>query len=431
MPRIIPWSHFRQQILRYNVTLKLFLFFSVFTFSYVIWSQYPSIQLLQYNIYKEEITEEAIYNVGINPKFAEIYRKKSRLPKDLKFILRWTSDDYAPFNSWGRGQRAFIKNNCSVINCYVTSDRNFFNGDLTKFHAIAFNGRQLYSYTKEQLPKNRSPHQKYIYFNTESVPNQPVCSNIFDDVFNWTATYRLDSDILYNYILIKDKNGNIVGPKVNMSWVENMDPIDEEYVERLQNKSKAAAWFVSHCTTKSKREQFASKLQKSLKIFNLSLDIFGDCGTLRCPRWQSHCDTLLEKDYFFYMSFENSFAEDYVTEKLLSALQHDVVPVVFGGADYSRYLPPGSYLDAREYSPMALAAHIHQIMLTPKLYRKFFRWKKYYTYEDSSSQNLCSVCEALNNRTKFEKTSVYHDFRKWWNGESIPPDCRSWYSNIL
>ena len=42
---------------------------------------------------------------------------------------------------------------------------------------------------------------------------------------------------------------------------------------------------------------------------------------------------------------------DYVTEKLFSALQADVVPVVLGGVNYSSLLPPYSYIDMQAFLP--------------------------------------------------------------------------------
>jgi len=58
---------------------------------------------------------------------------------------------------------------------------------------------------------------------------------------------------------------------------------------------------------------------------------------------------MLDTDYFFYLAFENSLCDDYVTEKLFDALERTVIPVVFGGADYSRILPPHSYVDANRF----------------------------------------------------------------------------------
>lgn len=45
------------------------------------------------------------------------------------------------------------------------------------------------------------------------------------------------------------------------------------------------------------------------------------------------CIDIVEENYYFYLAFENS---DYVTEKLMTALDHYTVPVVLGGANYSR-----------------------------------------------------------------------------------------------
>lgn len=362
----------------------------------------------------KNLVEEALENVAQDPRYSEVYRKTSRLPKELKYILLWTDEEYAPLSFFENGQRAFIKNNCSVINCYVTSNRNFFNGDVTQFNAIAFNGRNM---RPEDLPKNRSPYQKYIFFNMESADNYPVCSKSFDGFFNWTSTYRLDSDVPYAYILIRNNQGEIVGPKAHMTWSEDLPEVSNDLMERLENKSKAAAWFVSHCSSRSNRKLLVKKLQKALYSYGLNVDVYGTCGPLKCPRDKKNtCDSLLERDYFFYMSLENSFAEDYVTEKLLTALQHDTLPIVYGGADYSRFLPPGSYLDANMFNGHELAALMNRLIKSPKIYSQYFRWKSQYIYsEPSSKENVCAVCEALNKREMVEKETVYKDFRRWWH----------------
>lgn len=50
------------------------------------------------------------------------------------------------------------------------------------------------------------------------------------------------------------------------------------------------------------------------------------------------CLTAVEENYYFYLSFKNSFSEDYVTEKVMTAIDHYTVPVVYGGADYHKYV---------------------------------------------------------------------------------------------
>ena len=57
---------------------------------------------------------------------------------------------------------------------------------------------------------------------------------------------------------------------------------------------------------------------------------------------------MLERDYKFYLAFENSKCLDYVTEKFYNALLFSIVPVVYGGADYNAIgAPKNSYIDVR------------------------------------------------------------------------------------
>ena len=62
---------------------------------------------------------------------------------------------------------------------------------------------------------------------------------------------------------------------------------------------------------------------------------------------------MLESKYKFYLSFENAVCKDYVTEKFFKVLNYDIVPVVLGGADYSKLAPEKSYIDARDFKSIA------------------------------------------------------------------------------
>jgi hypothetical protein len=233
----------------------------------------------------------------------------------MKYILQWTSPRSVPFVYMGEGQEGFTSRKCPYTNCFVTSNRNLL-GDVTKFDVIAFSGPEVRFYKSNQLPNARSPHQKYVFATIESSHYYPVCNTQFNNFFNWTWTFRLDSDVRWGYILIRDQDNKIVGPNKIMHWLklEEMMPVTKEYKTKLKTKTKAAAWFVS------------------------VLDIYGKCGSLQCPTKDiTDCEKMLSEDYYFYLSFENSYSEDYVTEKLIKALQNDVIPIVYGGANYTRY----------------------------------------------------------------------------------------------
>lgn len=80
------------------------------------------------------------------------------------------------------------------------------------------------------------------------------------------------------------------------------------------------------------------------------VDIYGRCGKLKCARRnETLCYEQMAKAYRFYLSFENSICDDYVTEKFFNALKYNVIPVTFGGTDYSAIAPPHSYIDALSF----------------------------------------------------------------------------------
>lgn len=167
----------------------------------------------------------------------QITREPSQPPpnKDIKYILLWSNPKNTPFNYFGEGRTVFVEKKCVYNNCYVTNDRNYL-GDYTEFEAIAFNGPQL-SHLRymNDLPARRHAHQKYIYVNIESAETYPICSRVWNDYFNWTWTYRLDSSAVWGYFTIRDRNNTIIGPKMDMNWLEvnAMEPIDKEFKVRF------------------------------------------------------------------------------------------------------------------------------------------------------------------------------------------------------
>ena len=91
-----------------------------------------------------------------------------------------------------------------------------------------------------------------------------------------------------------------------------------------------------------------------------SLHVYGRCGKRRCRGdsldEKEDCWDMIEENYKFYLSLENSICRDYVTEKMFEALKHDVVPVVLGGADYKDIFPENSFINMLDYKNMSLLA---------------------------------------------------------------------------
>ena len=163
-------------------------------------------------------------------------------------------------------------------------------------------------------------------------------------------------------------------------------------------------WFVSHCSTEIRREEYARQLGQYVPV-----DIFGNCSR-ECPY---DCYEMLRAEYKFYLAFENSWCPDYVTEKFIRPLFHDAVPIVLGGADYSHFGPPHSYINARDFaSPKALADHLILLNNSDTLYASYFDWKKDFRVVKTDMTGWCDLCQLAHNDSL--PTKVYPDIKRWW-----------------
>ncbi|OWA52656.1 putative Alpha-(1,3)-fucosyltransferase C [Hypsibius exemplaris] len=263
-------------------------------------------------------------------------------------------------------------------------------------------------------PEQRTSDQLFVFTMFESVANRYFLPsrrhwNELDrssgGYFNLTMTYRLDSHVFF------DSFSGFYRPHFISSLAE-----------LLLQKAKGILWLVSHCKTSSHREDYVAELSRFVKV-----DKFGKCSGLGvknpCP--YPGCPDDFIRQYRFYLAFENSFCRDYVTEKVYWALNNDVVPIVMGGANYSRFLPPNSYLNVRDYlSPKALADHLLVLTHNETEYGKYFQWKlsgatlweQPNVLRPSSSSGWCKLCETLHQprRPGVRAPAVVHNITDWW-----------------
>lgn len=261
------------------------------------------------------------------------------LPKN-QYILLWTNPRNFIYPTIHRGNKSFINNHCRHQNCFVSYKYAHVAKNLTHYDAILYNAVTLWTKPSIRLPKQRAKHQKHILVSAKSAGEFPLTDK-YNNFFHWTWTYKLNSDINNAYITIRNRDGEVIGPKQNMDWstIEETEAVKTKIISKLQFKTTAAAWIISNCDQKSQHETYIQKFKTELGKHNHTLDIFGTCGDMNCPEDNiNKCYTLLESKYYFYLSFEDSIAEDYVTDQLLTALNHFAVPLVFGGANYTRYV---------------------------------------------------------------------------------------------
>ncbi|CDW55708.1 glycoprotein 3 alpha L fucosyltransferase [Trichuris trichiura] len=252
----------------------------------------------------------------------------------------------------------------------------------------------IFRYLLPVLPR-RDAHQIWIFFSLESPLNTPSFANL-NGVVNWTATYRLDSDIPIPYGLYKPI-GRVISSEYKQSW--------------FAGKSSLVAWFSSNCFTMNQREAYVRELSRYIQV-----DAYGSCGRHRCRRGSPACWEMLAKKYKFYLAFENSNCRHYITEKLFfNAFQHNVIPVVMGAPreDYLRLVPPNSFIHVDDFdTPQQLAEYLKHVAENQSLYDSFFKWRSH--YEAVNTRFWCRLCAMLNHPVP----KTYDSLESWWR----PPD---------
>ena len=86
----------------------------------------------------------------------------------------------------------------------------------------------------------------------------------------------------------------------------------------------------------------------------------------------------LYRQYKFVIAFENSRANDYVTEKFYDPLLAGAVPIYLGAPNIETFAPgENCSVDIRNFSsPKELAAFLIEACKNEKIYNKFLQWKK-------------------------------------------------------
>ncbi|XP_077490700.1 alpha-(1,3)-fucosyltransferase C-like [Amblyomma americanum] len=291
--------------------------------------------------------------------------------------------------------------------CLFTRQRSY----LASSSAVLFHGKDI---QLDDMPSLRSGEQRWIFFSLEPPTATPVhVLRKLDGLFNLTMTYRTDSDVTTRYgyaFLPRKKIKKMKARTPKKPWPTG--------VQDVSRRKAIAVWMVSHCKTDSMRETYVARLRKVIGV-----DVFGKCGDLVCqPKASDVCLKEAARNYSFYLSFENSMCLDYVTEKFYRTLLFDIVPVVLGGANYSRLAPPGSYIDALQFdSPEALGEFLANVAARPDWYDSYFLWKE---HTELKYENVaCKLCAKLHDDVASGRRFTYGRFLEWFLEDA---HCSSW-----
>ncbi|XP_076323945.1 glycoprotein 3-alpha-L-fucosyltransferase A-like [Tachypleus tridentatus] len=296
--------------------------------------------------------------------------------------------------------------NCTFKNCIITENMS----------RIDDSDALLIPYPELQtLPKitQRPIGQIWVFWAKDGpfIPRQHSewKSKRIISFFNWTISYRKQSDIVY-------KGYGYARKKTDLSGLPRHNEIN--FASR---KTRLVVWLVSNCQTKSRREKFVALLQKYIPVdivgkCNYSNVNISECSTnfgFRCFQW-------IRWHYKFILSFETKICKEYITDTFFYALKQHVVPVLMSGKPELFEIPPKSFISIRDYqTPAKLARYLILLDKNDYLYNQYFRWIDYYNVIGPTIQEhnyMCELCMRLNRQTIFRK--IYFDIKRWWEYNS-------------
>lgn len=342
---------------RYFRVLKTFLILSIFLIVYE-----------KYFYYK--------INKSLN-ELTEIKKEISVVKPKPKLILFYK----APYDYSGASF------NCRYECLGTTDERLIKIADAVVLHGWIF--------PKHKIPNYRDPKQRWVYLLNESPANtyyhsKEYNSSLYNNLFNWTITYRTDSDIPYDIWIVRELKRK---PK-------QLD---------IPKKKKLAIIIMSNCKNKD-RTNLVKEIQR-LSPEGM-VDFYGKCG--------KHCNSSCRdfiKDYSFYLAFENSYyCKDYITEKFWwNGLLNHAVPVVKGAykKDYLKQAPKNSFIHVDDFnSTKALVDYMMHLHENQKEYEEYHKWRLDYYISVVYTRYYCGLCDKLHSDTT-EK--VYERFDEWFN----------------
>ncbi|XP_069478465.1 4-galactosyl-N-acetylglucosaminide 3-alpha-L-fucosyltransferase FUT6-like [Ambystoma mexicanum] len=272
--------------------------------------------------------------------------------------------------SWPFGHQ-FPLDQCAadygIFGCNFTTERNWYN----RADAVIIHHWDVI-FTNVGLPREpRSHNQRWIWFNLESPRNSPNL-HIMDNLFNLTMSYRVDSDIFCPY-----------------GWIEKA--ITPQNFS-IPTKTKLVTWVVSNWRPTLERVAYYNQLKNHINI-----DMFGR----RNKTLSSNILQPIISQYKFYLAFENSLHQDYITEKLWNnALMSGTVPVVLGPTreNYERFVPADAFIHVNDFpSAKELAAHLKFLDTNEEQYQRYFTWRKKLQPIGLTgwTPHYCKACQAL------------------------------------
>ena len=306
------------------------------------------------------------------------------------------------------------KSQCST-KCLITDDKSALpTADIVLFHAPTHGKGAVLG--QENIPVKKRDRVVHAFVSME----QPKYTRFLAD-----RAYLMRSfDLLLTYSQEQTYPGTNI-PNLPLTYYPlNIMPASAilKPAKSLQEKDGygtgvIAVVFMSNCKKAGadERTKYVQDLMEYLPVHS-----YGGCLKNRDepqlphdPMWPAVAQKRSRKvailsHYRFYLAFENSAVEDYVSEKIFEGLLAGAVPVYRGAASIAKFMPGGdSFINANGMTPKQLAEHLTLINLNTTMYNSYLAYKNRPVPENfdrialnsfSHPNVLCRLCEWANSK---------------------------------
>jgi hypothetical protein len=256
------------------------------------------------------------------------------------------------FLTWGEPVPEGLLRDCATECEITTSMARLSEADAVVFHVPTLTGLR-------QVPKR--PGQLWIAWSMESELNFPQLQNPrFLGHFDLTMTYRLNSDV----------------PILYVTECFGADPSRALRAAPAEKTAEApAVYFDSNTWARTRRAEYVSELMQYVGVhsYGRSLrnrELAEDKGR------PTKLATIAR--YKFTIAIENSYCQDYVTEKFYDPLVAGSVPVYRGAPNIEDFVPGDRcYIRIEDFTgPRELAEYLTMLDRDDKEYGRYFEWKQ-------------------------------------------------------
>ncbi|XP_060085044.1 alpha-(1,3)-fucosyltransferase fut-5-like [Ylistrum balloti] len=278
--------------------------------------------------------------------------------------------------------------------CSVTSDKS----RIQEADAVLFHIFDLWFWLG--MPAYRDPSQIWVVWWAE--PTTRVWPDLrrFRNTFNWTMTYRRDSTVEAPFAIAVPLTKEEM--RANEIWYNS------SFFNHMKHKVNNVSITNSDCYDEVQRYRLVEQLRQHVPV-----DFYGRCGNLSCPRDNAACNDKL-RSYKFMIQFENSYCNDYISEKYWSSLSSENIPIVNWKKQQQNYpVIKHSYINIFDFPDIRSAAeYIQKVASDKDLYKSYFKWRtKYKIIQTGIWAQFCNLCDALHDRKR--PAQVIRDLQVW------------------